>query len=180
MMGNTTARPTHRSRALAALTLAAGMALSVAALAPVSVAAQDATVTASTTDLGTFLIDVDGNTLYFFGKDTAPGQSACTGDCLTNWPPFTVPEGTAPVAGEGITGVLGAVPTGDGNAWVTYDGRPLYYFAGDEAPGDTNGQGVGDIWYVALEDGTIAAGGAPEGEPGPDPRDGLERPRRRS
>ena len=39
MMGNMTARPTHRSRALAALTLAAGMALSVAALAPVSVAA---------------------------------------------------------------------------------------------------------------------------------------------
>ena len=42
MIGNTTVRPTHRSRALVALSLAAGMALSVAALAPVSVAAQDA------------------------------------------------------------------------------------------------------------------------------------------
>jgi predicted lipoprotein with Yx(FWY)xxD motif len=141
------------------------MALSVAALAPMSVAAQDATVTTSETDLGTFLVDKDGRTLYYFSNDTAPGQSACTGDCLGNWPPLTVPEGTAPV-GEGVSGVLGAVPMGDGNAWVTYDGRPLYYFAGDEAAGDTNGQGANDVWYVALEDGSIAAGGAPEGEPG--------------
>jgi predicted lipoprotein with Yx(FWY)xxD motif len=166
MMGNTPVRPTHRSRALVALSLAAGMALSVAALAPVSVAAQDATVATSTTDLGTFLVDKDGKTLYYFSNDTAPGVSACTGDCLTNWPPLTVPEGTEPVAGADVTGVLGAVPMGDGNSWVTYDGRPLYYFANDAAPGDTNGQGIGDVWYVALEDGSIAAGGAPEGEPG--------------
>jgi predicted lipoprotein with Yx(FWY)xxD motif len=166
MMSISTVPSMGRSRAVVALTLAAGMALSVAALAPISVAAQDVTVTTNTTDLGTFLIDKDGNTLYFFSNDTAPGVSACEGDCLANWPPLTVPEGTQPVAGEGVTGVLGAVPMGDGNAWVTYDGRPLYYFAGDEAPGDTNGQGVGEVWYVALEDGSIAAGGAPAGEPG--------------
>ena len=62
------------------------MALSVAALAPISVAAQDATVMTSTTDLGTFLTDKDGKTLYFFANDTAPGQTTCTGDCLASWP----------------------------------------------------------------------------------------------
>ena len=166
MTGNTTVRPSHRSRGLAALSLAAGLALSVAALAPIPVAAQDVTVAASTTDLGTFLVDKDGKTLYYFSNDTAPGVSTCEGECLANWPPLTVPEGTQPVAGEGVTGVLGAVPLGDGTAWVTYDGRPLYYFVGDAAAGETNGQGLGDVWYVALEDGSIAAGGAPQGEPG--------------
>jgi predicted lipoprotein with Yx(FWY)xxD motif len=34
-----------------------------------------------------------------------------------------------------------------------YGGWPLYYFASDSAPGDTNGQGVGDVWYVIGADG---------------------------
>jgi predicted lipoprotein with Yx(FWY)xxD motif len=154
------------SRGLAALTLAAGMALSAAALAPLTVAAQDATVTTVSDDLGTYLVGPDGRTLYYFTVDTAPGVSACDADCLANWPLLTVPEGQAPVAGAGVTGVLGAVPMGDGNAMVTYDGRPLYYFAGDAAAGETNGQGRGEVWYVALEDGSVPASGEAAGEVG--------------
>ena len=30
----------------------------------------------------------------------------------------------------------------------------LYYFSGDAAAGDTNGQGVGGIWYVVGPDGS--------------------------
>jgi predicted lipoprotein with Yx(FWY)xxD motif len=40
---------------------------------------------------------------------------------------------------------------------VTYDGRPLYYWQGDTEPGMTTGQGVNDVWFVALEDGSIPA-----------------------
>ncbi len=30
-----------------------------------------------------------------------------------------------------------------------YNGHPLYTFASDTAPGQTNGEGVGGIWFVA-------------------------------
>ena len=32
-------------------------------------------------------------------------------------------------------------------------GLVLYYFAQDSAPGDVNGQGVGDVWYLLSPDG---------------------------
>lgn len=112
-------------------------------------------VNAVTTDLGTFLTGEDGRTLYFFAKDTTPGASACEGDCVTNWPPFAIEEDETLAAGEGVTGVLATFARADGTTQASYDGRPLYYFAGDQAAGDTNGQGRGDVWYVAAVDGTL-------------------------
>ena len=38
---------------------------------------------------------------------------------------------------------------------ATYRGRPLYYWQGDTAPGETNGEGVGNVWYVAQVDGSM-------------------------
>ena len=32
---------------------------------------------------------------------------------------------------------------------------PLYYFVNDALPGDTNGDKVGDVWYVAKPDYSI-------------------------
>jgi predicted lipoprotein with Yx(FWY)xxD motif len=115
------------------------------------------TLATATSDLGTFLTGKDGMTLYFFTKDTAPGVSVCEGDCAAAWPPVTVPAGSWPAAGEGVTGVVGVAPRSDGTWQVTYDGRPLYTFAGDTAAGDTAGQGVGDVWYVANVDGSVPA-----------------------
>jgi predicted lipoprotein with Yx(FWY)xxD motif len=112
------------------------------------------TVNAATTDLGTFLTGEDGKTLYFFAKDTAPGASTCDGDCITNWPLFTLEDDETLEAGDGVTGVLATFTRADGTKQVSYDGRPVYYFAGDAAAGDTNGQGKGDVWYVAAVDGT--------------------------
>lgn len=119
------------------------------------------TVNATTTDLGTFLTGEDDRTLYFFANDITPGVSTCEGDCVTNWPLFTLEEDETLAAGTGVTGVLAAFPRPDGTMQVSYDGRPLYYFAGDQAVGDTNGQGRGDVWFVAAEDGTLDGPTAP-------------------
>jgi predicted lipoprotein with Yx(FWY)xxD motif len=56
--------------------------------------------------------------------------------------------GNVQVQLEGIGGTLGSVTRLDGNQQVTYDGKPLYYFVRDAAPGQTNGQGVCNVWYV--------------------------------
>lgn len=116
------------------------------------------TLEAATTDLGTFITGADGRTTYFFSVDTAPGASNCADDCLAAWPPVTVDEGGTVAAGEGVSGVLGLITATDGSPQVTYDGRPLYYFAGDQAAGDTNGQGVSDVWWVATVDGLLPQG----------------------
>ncbi len=99
-------------------------------------------------DLGPILVDADGLTLYTFENDVADsGESACVEGCATAWPAATV-EGE-PTAGSGAAGELATIERADGTTQVTYDGAPLYRFSGDTAPGDTNGQAVADIWFVA-------------------------------
>jgi predicted lipoprotein with Yx(FWY)xxD motif len=98
---------------------------------------------ATDSNLGEYLVDADGLTLYLFAKDEGT-TTACTGGCADNWPPI-VAEG-APTGGDGID--LEQLGTADGIEpnQVTYHGHLLYYFAGDQAPGDTNGVGLPD-WY---------------------------------
>ncbi len=111
----------------------------------------DATLAVASSDLGDILVDAEGFTLYVFFADT-DGTSTCYDDCATTWPALTV-EGD-PVAGDGADdGLLGTTERDDGTTQVTYDDQPLYTYAPDEAPGDTNGQGVGDVWYVVGPDG---------------------------
>jgi predicted lipoprotein with Yx(FWY)xxD motif len=52
-------------------------------------------------------------------------------------------------AGDGVGGALTTFERPDGTLQVAYDGAPLYYFGNDTGPGDTNGQGLGDVWFVA-------------------------------
>jgi len=112
-------------------------------------------IAAATTSAGTVLTGEDGMTLYFFAKDTTPGVSACSGDCLTNWPPMLNGGRDVFVAGDGVTGVIALATQADGSEQVTYDGRPLYYFGGDKAAGDVSGQGVGGVWFAATADGSL-------------------------
>ena len=125
---------------------------------PTTSPAAGATVMVATNPtLGNILVNAQGMTLYVFGADT-PGTSNCTGACLPNWPALTVASGN-PVAGPGVTGTLGTITRSDGTKQVTRDGMPLYTFAFDKQPGDTNGQNLnefGGIWTAAA-----AGGGAP-------------------
>lgn len=119
--------------------------------AEVTVVSADAgaLVAVAASELGEILVDGEGNTLYLFTPDQQ-GESTCYDQCESAWPPL-VGEVTA---GDGADPALvGSTIRTDGTVQVTYNDWPLYYFAGDEAPGDTNGQGLNDVWFVVAPSG---------------------------
>ena len=108
--------------------------------------AMDHAVKKTTKDgVGSYLADAKGMTLYWFKKDS-PGKSACAGPCVEKWPIY-YREKVA--AGDGTKAEdFGTITREDGKKQTTFRGYPLYYWAGDKAPGDTSGQGVNYVWYV--------------------------------
>ena len=111
--------------------------------------------------LGTYLTDASGRSLYVFLADTAaaPGgqrASTCYDACAQAWPPL-LSEGEPVAADPAVReAMLGTVERRDGASQVTYNGWPLYYYARDANPGDTNGQdveGFGAEWYLVSPDG---------------------------
>jgi predicted lipoprotein with Yx(FWY)xxD motif len=109
---------------------------------------------------GLILTDQRGNTLYAFLPDEQ-GPSTCYDDCAATWPALMA-KGELEVSGNDEdptdAGLLGTAPRDDGGQQVTYNGWPLYRFANDQGPGDTNGQGVGDAWYVVSPEGDPITG----------------------
>jgi predicted lipoprotein with Yx(FWY)xxD motif len=112
------------------------------------------TVTATSTSLGKVVTDSRGRTLYLFAKDSG-GKSMCAGACSTNWPPYTA--SSKPAAGSGVSaGAISLVKRADGAKQVTLAGHPLYYFEGDQAAGQLNGQGVNEFgakWFAVAPSG---------------------------
>ena len=99
-----------------------------------------------------------GLTVYWFAPDTST-TSKCTGSCATYWPPVKGPA----TAGSGVTGTLGTITRSDGTTQATYDGHPLYTYAGDTAPGQAKGNGLnasGGLWYEMTVSGATPAAGA--------------------
>jgi predicted lipoprotein with Yx(FWY)xxD motif len=104
------------------------------------------TVKTASSPLGTILVDQDGKTLYLFEADST-NKSNCSGGCLALWP-AVMASGSA-TAGNGVS--AGMIGTATGSSQVTYAGHPLYWFSGDTAAGDTNGEGLTDFggaWYA--------------------------------
>jgi len=119
--------------------------------------AASATLALADSSLGRVLVDSQGMSLYLFAPDDQ-GDSTCYDACADNWPPLAA-EGDVTV-GEGLDdGLVGTVTRTDSTTQVTYGGWPLYYFARDSAPGDINGQGVNDVWFLLSADGSAALGG---------------------
>ncbi|MFE3826899.1 SCO0930 family lipoprotein [Streptomyces sp. NPDC059092] len=104
--------------------------------------------------LGDVVVDARGMTVYRFTKDSAwPMKTACTGACLDKWPVV------APVSKNDVDGVTtkGFVTFDrpDGIKQQTLNCSPIYTFAGDKKPGDTNGQGVGGTWFAVSPDNEL-------------------------
>ena len=118
-------------------------------------AAADATIALATNALGEIIVDAEGKTLYAFTPDTA-GESTCYDDCAAQWPPLLATDAAAISAGAGLDATkLTTVDRTDGTKQVKYGDWPLYFFAGDSAAGDTNGQGLGTKWYVVDSAGAL-------------------------
>ncbi|HKT02824.1 MAG TPA: hypothetical protein VJT31_25110 [Rugosimonospora sp.] len=128
--------------------------------------------TVSTRDIpgiGMALVGTDGKTLYF-AEAEANAAIRCTDACVSYWVPLTVAAGKAPDGGSGVTGKLATVNRPDGKVQVTYDGKPLYEFIQDSAPGDAKGNGVTDsfrgvqfVWHAAVPSGAAPIGATPGG-----------------
>ncbi|MFL6136054.1 MAG: hypothetical protein ACJ72A_24830 [Nocardioidaceae bacterium] len=125
-------------------------------------AAHPGKIATQSTSLGKVLVDPRGRTLYAFAAD-APHHSACTGSCLSYWPPVPGAD-AASLAGSGVTAKLGVIKRSDGSSQLTANGFPMYTYVGDSAAGETKGQGTnlsGGLWWVVGPTGAwIKSGGA--------------------
>jgi len=141
----TTAAPSVAAPATPAPSAAAP---SEAASEAPSAATGSETISISTTALGDIIVEDEGKTVYAFSPDSA-GTPTCYDQCATTWPPVLAEDGTTLTAGAGLdASKLTTVDRTDGTKQVKYGDWPLYYFSGDSAAGDTNGQGIATMWYV--------------------------------
>jgi predicted lipoprotein with Yx(FWY)xxD motif len=100
---------------------------------------------------GQVLADASGFTVYTFSADR-DGSPHCKGECAKRWRPVTSRAGK-PKPGTGVAATaIGSIRRDDGTFQVTFNGMPLYQFAGDTAPGQENGSGrieYGGSWSAA-------------------------------
>jgi predicted lipoprotein with Yx(FWY)xxD motif len=126
--------------------------------APSQAALSDTVNVATDSSGGEYLVAANGMSLYLFKPDD-DDKSNCSGDCATAWPPYTVADGAVVTHASGITGVVGTFKRDDGSIQVTINQQPLYFFSGDSAAGDVNGQGVNEVWYLVQPSGEQVPGG---------------------
>jgi predicted lipoprotein with Yx(FWY)xxD motif len=125
------------------------------ASAPASSGTASATVIASHAGSGgTFLTD-GGRAVYLWNAD-AMNKSNCSGACAGAWPPVMA-TGKVTASNGAKPSDLGTIARSGGGRQVTYNGHPLYFFAGDSGPGQTNGQGndgFGAKWWLVAPSGS--------------------------
>ena len=87
--------------------------------------------------------DRNGSTLYVFDND-AENDSNCNGSpCAVTWPPLYADNGATAV------GEFSIINRDDASRQWAFKGEPLYFFSGDTAAGNVNGDQVSGIWHAA-------------------------------
>jgi predicted lipoprotein with Yx(FWY)xxD motif len=126
---------------------------------PASAPATGTVITTHAGSAGAFLTGGSGRAVYLWAKD-GMNMSACSGACAQAWPPVPA-TGALTATGGAKASDLGTITRSDGTKQATYDGHPLYYFAGDSAAGQANGQGSDNFgakwWLVAPSGAKITA-----------------------
>lgn len=102
-------------------------------------------MTANSSEVGQYLVDGQGKTLYYFTKD-APGVSNCKGQCAVIWPPFFSAKIDVPPSLDATD--FDSFVREDGMKQTTFKGWPLYYFNKDMVAGDMKGQRINDVWFI--------------------------------
>jgi predicted lipoprotein with Yx(FWY)xxD motif len=115
-------------------------------------------ITVSHTAAGDALAGAGGKTLYTLSTDTS-SASTCLGGCANTWPPL-LGDGSQVTPGDGVSGSFGSITREGGEKQITHNGQPLYYYSGDNAAGDSGGDGIGGVWSIA------AVGEASTSQPG--------------
>ena len=135
--------PMVKTRLIALLAIAAALPLGACGSSSngSTTAAKGPVATADKANLGRVVVDAQGRTLYRFTAE-AQGRPVCTGACLQTWLPATASSTS------GLPAHVATVRRDDGALQLTYDGHPLYRYAGDRSKADANGEGVGGQWYV--------------------------------
>jgi len=95
----------------------------------------------STTEFAVTEMDKDGFNLYTFDNDTTE-VSNCEEQCLVNWPAFVPNENDVAI------GDFTIFERSDGTQQWAHKGMPVYFFIGDTARGDINGEGLGGVWHL--------------------------------
>jgi predicted lipoprotein with Yx(FWY)xxD motif len=97
--------------------------------------------------VGSVIVDAQGRTLYRFTAE-AEGLPVCTGACLGTWLPALASSASR------LPQHVATVRRPDGGRLqLTYDGHPLYRYAGDRSRADAKGEGVGGQWYAVKTTG---------------------------
>lgn len=129
--------------------------------AAVSAPAGAAGALLGTSEAGDILVGPDGRALYGFTNDTA-AASTCYSTCAAAWPPVIVSPDWS--VGPGLdTGIFATTLRDDGQLQLVAGKWPLYYYTGDAVPGDINGQGSGDVWFLVDPKGTLIKEAGGEG-----------------
>lgn len=111
------------------------------------------------TPLGSVIVGSTGHTVYTYGEDhRGIKHSACTGACASQWPAVTTTSTHPQVTG--VSGKVATIPANGGGRQVTVNGWPVYYFAGDSAAGQTNGQNYDHTWWAVSARGSKITGAA--------------------
>jgi predicted lipoprotein with Yx(FWY)xxD motif len=109
----------------------------------------------------TVLTNLQGKTLYYFTGDSAT-QSSCSASCAQMWPPLLLAGSGRPTSSTSLPGILSVQMDANGSQ-VEYNGHPLYTFSGDTAPGQTKGEGLFGMWFVATPNLAPQGGGSTSG-----------------
>lgn len=137
-----------------------------------SVATANAAVsTRQLSGVGTVLVTSSGMTIYTPKVPAeANGNIKCTGSCLSFW--FPVTASSASPGSSGLPGTLGTVHLPGGTTQLTYNGRPLYTFRLDTAPGQAHGNNYTDhfngttfTWQAVTASGKPGGAGTPAPSP---------------